>query len=105
MDNTRDLAKFGHRERSIAGELLTALFMVRDQTKRFGNNGIAVEFNLGSGSVFLVDDDYNVAMMEGDKLVDWLICPECGTEGTPGEMNSLKLDDCCLEMMVEYSDQ
>ena len=84
MENTRDLAKFGHRERAIAGELLSVLHTGNDKTERLSNDGIAVEFNLSTGFVFLVDDDYNVALMEDGKLVDWLSCPECGTEGTQG---------------------
>lgn len=84
-DNTRDLMAFGYRELSMAGELLSALKTNKDKTK-FLSHGVAVEFNPNSGNVFLVDEDYNVAMMNGDTLEDFFTCPECGHEGFFDEM-------------------
>lgn len=101
MENTRDLAKFGARERAIAGELLSALHTGNDKTEILGNTGLAVEFNLSTGYVFLVDEEYNVAMMEDGKLVDWITCPECGTEGTRSDLDTMVLDDCCKEHLEE----
>ena len=98
MDNTRDFARFGSRERNTAGELLTALHTSNDKASHLSDNGIAIEFNLNSGMVFLVDEDFNVAVMEGDNLVDFLTCPECGNEGTKEDMMGVgfeKADDCC----------
>lgn len=103
--NTRDLAKFGHRERAIAGELLSTLFTGNDNAVLLGDVGIAVEFNLNSAMVFLVDEDGNVAVMEDDKLVDFLSCPTCGNEGTKSDMlndrSFEKADDCCKEYLKE----
>ncbi len=105
MENTRDLAKFGGRERAIAGELLSVLHTGNDNTKWLNNTGLAVEFNLSTGFVFLVDDDYNVALMQDGKLVDWNSCPDCGTEGTISDLKSMpKLDDCCKEYITRLED-
>lgn len=79
-NNTRDLMQFGNRELKLAGELLSALKTEKDKT-RFLSHGVAVEFNPNSGNVFIVDEDYNVAMMNGDTLEDFFSCPECGHEG------------------------
>ena len=42
-------------------------------------------FNKNSGYVFLTDEDYNTAMMDGDTLEDFLTCGECGCEGIRSE--------------------
>ena len=42
---------------------------------------VTPEFNRTSGYVFLIDSDFNVAMICEGALEDWLICPECSTEG------------------------
>ena len=94
--NTQNLADFGHRERAMAGELLSVLGTVRDLT-RYLSDGVAVEFNPYSGNVFLVDEDYNVAMMNGHDLEDFHTCPNCGNEGFASEFRSEFDDDCCQE--------
>lgn len=99
--NTRDFSKFGARERSAAGQLLTALHTGNDKTSRLENTGIAIEFNLNSGMVFLVDEEHNVAVMEGDKLVDFLSCPECGTEGTVNDFYDTSPESCCVDYLGE----
>ena len=96
-ENTRDLSKFGHREREMAGDLLKALGNKNDKTKFFGNEGIAVEFNPNSGNVFLVDEDYNVAMMNGEDLEDFYSCPNCGHEGFLEDMDHGEDDKDCVE--------
>lgn len=101
--NTRDLSKFGYRELALAGQLLTALGSPRDNDTNQLDVGVCVEFNPESAMVFLVDEDFNVAVMEGDKLVDFLSCPNCGTEGTPSDFGiNLGLETCCEEMFQEY---
>ena len=79
-DNTQDFSKFGYRELAIAGELLSAYKQDKDKTKFLGD-GIKIEFNPNSGNVFIVDEDYNVAMMCDDLLEDFFSCPQCGHEG------------------------
>ena len=94
MSVTNDLSKFGQRELAEAGELLSTLKTVRDDTKFLGD-GVQVFFNSNSGYVFLTDEDYNTAVMEGHNLVDFINCPECGNEGTLSEFDTTS--DCCKE--------
>ena len=43
--------------------------------------------NTHSGNVFLTDEDYNVAMMNGGKLDAWLFTPYHGHEGFIGDLS------------------
>lgn len=82
------LTAFGSRERYMAGELLIA----------WSNNAwasdadhleddVKLEFNPNSGNVYLVDEDFNVVMLNGnDKLENWLYCGDCGEEGFRSEV-------------------
>ena len=102
MKNTRDLLKFGHREREEAARLLSALHTDKDKADML-SDGVAVEFNLMSGEVFLVDEDYNIAMMNGDILENWHLCPECGEEGFAEKFEGDDVNKCCLEYIKEVS--
>lgn len=97
MKNTRDLAQFGHVERKEAGRLLSALSSNKDKTVHFQHLGVAVEFNPMSGYVFLVDEDYNVAIMNGDELEDFHTCPNCGGEGVASDFRQDNEAECCQE--------
>jgi len=81
MDNTQDLSKFGSRELGEAGQLLTALSERNFEQGSDLGEGVKVEFNMNSGNVFLVDEDYRVAMLNEGKLENWLNCSVCGEEG------------------------
>ena len=94
--NTRDLSKFGHRERQMAAKLLTAIGTTNDTTKYLGDD-VAVEFNPNSGNVFLVDGDFNVAMLNGDTLEDFIICGDCGHEEVASEFVQNVNDECCVK--------
>ena len=83
---TKDLARFGSRELRMAAELLTAYRTDADQTEALTGDGLAVWMNRESGYVFLCDEDYNTAMMSGDRLVDFLTCGYCGHEGVRSEV-------------------
>ena len=96
--NTQDLSKFGYREKDMAGDLLKAHCTNNDVTRYLGD-GVSVEFNPMSGNVFLVDEDYNVAMMNGDKLEDFFSCPICGHEGFLEEMVHGDDDEECQEYL------
>jgi hypothetical protein len=76
---TDDLSRFGFRELKIAAELLTIL--TKDDNRSLLGDGVKVMMNANSGYVFLSDEDFNTAMINGDKLELWLNCPECGAEG------------------------
>lgn len=76
---TTNLAKFGFRELKLAAELLNAY--VGDPNAVNLWDGVTIAMNDNSGHVFLTDEDFNIAMMNGDKLEQWYSCPECGEEG------------------------
>ena len=82
---TTDLSDFGYRELRMAATLLTALcdHGVPDD---FNDGGVTVMMNRRSGNVFLTNEDSDVAMMNGDKLESFYLCPECGHEGFKDEM-------------------
>lgn len=83
--NTQDLSDYGYRELDMVGDLLKAYKSNHDKTNFLGT-GIKHEFNPNSGNVFLVDEDYNVGMMNGEDLEDFFSCPICGHEGFLEEM-------------------
>lgn len=99
---TQDLEKFGNIELKIASELLSALAEINTKSNFFGE-GLTLNFNTGSGYVFLSDEDFNVGVMEEGKLVQFFTCSECGWEGTKSEYDSDKKNGdtkkCCKEMM------
>ena len=73
---TEDLADFGSRERTMAAELLA-----QPLPDTFNDDGVKLAFNLSSGYVFLVNSDYQVAMMNGDTLAVHHTTPYQGREG------------------------
>ena len=69
---------FGYREIQLASKLLDAYVKEPDVLE---GDYISVGFNANSGYVFLSNEDYDTAMMNGDKLERFYSCPECGHEG------------------------
>ena len=96
-DNTQDLSKFGYRELDIAGDLLHAYCRTSPD---FLVDNVSTEFNPNSGCVFMVDEDYNVGMMNGDDIEQWINCPECSTEGFLEDMIE-EGQDCCHTFLIE----
>lgn len=47
----------------------------------FDNTNVHPIMNQNSGYVFLTNEDYDVAMMNGDTLEKWHTCFNCGHEG------------------------
>lgn len=90
--NTQDISKFGIREKLEAGNLLKAY---GENGAEFLTDGVTVEFNPNSGMVFLVDEDFNVAVLDGDKLVQFFNCPQCGNEGTDEDYPFTKHEGYC----------
>ena len=78
---TSDLSRFGFRELRMAAELLTAYTAGGKRGELSLGDGVAVHMNTNSGNVFLSDEDFSVAMMNGDNLEMFYSCPECGEEG------------------------
>ncbi|MBU0847436.1 hypothetical protein KKH23_09660 [Patescibacteria group bacterium] len=97
-ENTQDFSKFGYRELAMAGELLTKY---SDNPNVIDGNGIHIEFNPNSGNVFIVDEDFNVAMMNGDVLEQWFNCPYCGHEGFLEEMDHEPQNNECTRYLKE----
>ena len=62
---TEDLADFGARERALAADLLRAPL-----PRGFHDDGVKVAFNRSSGYVFLVNSDYQCAMMNDDDTLE-----------------------------------
>lgn len=101
---TEDLGKFGHRER----ELLVALL---DEWNRnglpaeFDYDNVRPAFNMNSGNVFLVNDSYQVAMLNEDSLEVWHSLPYSGEEGFISDLlqispETLNADD--IEYLQNY---
>jgi hypothetical protein len=82
---TTDLSKFGWRERKMAAELLTAS-CEQGLPDDFEDDAVTIMMNMNSGNVFLTNADFQVAMMNGDKLESFYSCPECGHEGFKEDM-------------------
>lgn len=83
---TTDLSKFGYRERTIAERLLRAWREQGLPKPFYDGGGVTIMMNTYSGSVFLTNRDFQVAMMNGDKLELFYSCPICGHEGFLEEM-------------------
>lgn len=94
---TSDISKFGQRERELAKKLLSVYGTKDDRTKHLGD-GIQVFMNRDSGYVFLSDEDYNVALLNGNKLEDFHSCPNCGNESVASQFrNDFDDVECCKE--------
>lgn len=77
---TTNIADFGSRERGILVDLLIA-WGKQGLPEVFEENGVHPMMNRNSGHVFLINSEYQVAMMNGSKLEIWLTCSNCGHEG------------------------
>ena len=105
---TENLADFGSRERAMAGELLSSNY-----PNSFSQQGVRVAMNMSSGYVFLVNDDYQVAMMNGDVMEIFHTTPYHGHEGfledllnelTPDELNQEDIDYLLREAEIDNID-
>ncbi len=77
---TTNLAEFGWLERQLLIKLLKA-WQEQCLPYDFGEDGVVPMFNKNSGYVFLTNSEYQVAMMNGDKLETWYNCFNCGHDG------------------------
>lgn len=102
---TENLADFGYRERALASELLKA-----ELPENFYDQGVRVAFNAMSGYVFLTNDDYQVALFNGDKLALYHTTPYSGLEGfiddliienEPNDINSEDADYIVEQAEIE----
>ena len=77
---TTNLSDFSYRELTILEELLKAM---REQglPKDFYNDEVCPMMNQLSGNVFLTNSDFQVAMLNGDKLESFYFLSYHGNEG------------------------
>lgn len=82
---TTNLSDFGYRELAILEELLKAM---REQglPEDFYNDEVHPMMNQSSGNVFLTNSDYQVAMLNGDKLESFYFLSYHGNEGFLDEL-------------------
>lgn len=83
---TSDLSRFGYRERNLAEQLLKA-WREQGLPEDFYEEEVTILFNTYSGCVFLTNSEYQVAMMNGDKLESFYTDPETGEEGFKEELS------------------
>lgn len=98
MSNTQDLSKLGYREIDQLADLLKAY---AKNGCDFLNDEVKWEFNPMSDSLFLVDEDFNVAMLNDDKLEQWFNCPQCGHEGFKEDMKHNEDKPECKEYLTD----
>ncbi len=93
---TENLADFGYREIKILRDTLDA-WLDTGLPQGFEDRGVKPAMNTGSGYVFLVNEDYQVAMLHETKLDLFHSLPYSGREGflsdlvdeyTPDELHS-----------------
>lgn len=82
---TINLSKFGYRERKMAEELLRA-WREQGLPEDFYDDEVSIMLNINSGYVFLTNADYQVAMLNGDKLESFYVSPYEGREGFCDEL-------------------
>ena len=82
---TSDLAHFGARERALVVELLTA-WQDHGLPFDFDEDEVVPMFNRSSGYVFLTNANYEVALVQGGRLVSHYWLSYEGHEGTLEEL-------------------
>lgn len=100
MNTTTDLAKFGHRERKMAEDLLRT-WREKGLPEDFYDEEVIIMMNDSSGNVFLTNTDYQVAMMNREKLESFYTCPICGHEGFINEMEHNIADAECQAYLID----
>lgn len=83
---TTDFSKFGHRERELAAKLLTA-WNEQGLPENMEEYKIEIMLNTQSGNVFLIDAEFQVAMMNGENLETFYTDFETGEEGFKDELS------------------
>jgi hypothetical protein len=78
---TENLADFGYREQDEAKEIFAA-WKKNGLPQDFENDGVRLAFNMNSGYVFLTNNEYQVAMCDGDALYSFYTSPYEGIEGS-----------------------
>ena len=98
-ENLNDIITFD-RERALAIELLQA-WGKQGLPSDFYEDGVKVAMNRNSGNVFLVNEEYQCAMMNDDKLESFYSSPYHGHEGFIEELFDM-VDDSWHEDDIEW---
>ena len=85
MTTTTNLAEFGYREKKLAAELLTSM-CENNLPDDFYEEEVTVMFNKYSGCVFLTNQEYQVCMLNNNKLESFYTTPYEGKEGFYDEL-------------------
>ena len=80
MTTTTDLADFDNSDLARLGKLLTA-YRNQGLPREFYKSEVKPMLNTKSGCVFFTNEDFQVAMLNGDNLEMFHTCFECGHEG------------------------
>lgn len=83
---TTDFSKFGYRERELLIALLDA-WHEQGLPEDFYRSDVHFMMNLNSGDVFLTNSEYQVAMLNGDKLESFYVDYITGEEGFLDELS------------------
>lgn len=100
---TTDLSDFGNRELTELALLIKAMDQ-QGLPKDFDRDGVTSMFNMNSGNVFLTNSNYEVAMLNGDKLESFYSCPQCGHEGFLEDMEHAENDTDCQEYLKQIKE-
>lgn len=92
---TTNLADFRARERGMLIDLLTG-WEKHGLPKGFWEEEVVPMFSRNSGCIFLTNSEFQVAMMNGDRLEIWHNCPNCGHEGFEEDCQ-INEDNTCNE--------
>lgn len=82
---TENLADFGYREIKMLRDILDA-WVEHGLPDDFFNENVRPAMNSNSGFVFLVNEDHQVAMLNGDRLEEFFSSPYEGLEGFADEL-------------------
>jgi len=96
--NIQDLSRLGFREISQLADLLK---LYAENGSDFLGDHVTWEYNPNSDKLFLIDENFNVAMLndETGKLEEWHNCGYCGHEGFASNFAHEPKDDDCKEEM------
>ena len=98
-ENLNDIITFD-RERALTIELLQA-WGEQGLPNDFYEEGVKLAFNRNSGYVFLVNDEYQCAMMNGGKLEIYYTSPYDGRDGFIEDLLE-EVDDSWHEYDIEW---
>ena len=93
---TTDFSKFGYRERKLAEQLLHN-WNEQGLPLDFWDEEVIIMMNTHSGNVFLTNSEFQVAMMNGEKLESFYTDPETGEEGFKDDLSEEALENLNLK--------